>query len=589
MKDFIKTVGASLVALIIFTVIAGAITLMSIVGMVAASSTTISVDKNSVLVLKLDGDMSDQVDDTNIRAQLQGVSGLGLTETLSAIKKAKDNDNIKGIYIETGDLGIDVAQAQEIRDALEDFKTSKKWIIAYGELYGIMDYYIASVADKVYMNTQGLVDWHGLGGEIPYYKNAFAKIGVKFTVLKYGKYKSAGERFTEEKMSAADREQTERYMFGWWQTICQAVSKSRGISIPQLNAYADRLITFDNPQNFRKCKFVDGLCYNDEIKDIVKKQMGLGEDDELHQLTVADMQDVKEKKDGDQIAVYYASGEIVDEQTPLAAFQGRQIVVKDMCDELQKLADDDDVKAVVLRVNSPGGSAYGSEQIWHEIMKLRAKKPVVVSMGGYAASGGYYISAPANYIFAEPTTITGSIGIIGCFTDVSALRTKILGINYDYIYTNRNATMGSDGKPMTAEQLAIMQNHIANGYMLFKTRVSQGRKLSMDRVEEIAQGHVYLGSDALKIKLVDELGGIDQAVAKAAQLAKVKEYYAANYPGGESIFDELLNSQEGGPTSFLDEQMRQALGDLYEPVMMLRTTQYMNPIQARLPYIIKIK
>ncbi len=590
MKDFFKYVGATVVGLIIFGIIATAIGIMSIVGMVASGQATKSVDKNSVLVLKLDGVMNEQSDEgLNLLGQLNNDGSIGLREMLSAIGKAKTNDNIEGIYLEAGALGADMAQLQELRDALADFKKSGKWIIAYGEVYSQGSYYVASLADKIYMNPSGEVNWHGIGGELRFIKDFYAKVGVKVVPLKVGKYKSATEIFTEDKMSEPSRQQTERYIGGWWQTMCQSVAKSRGISIDSLNTYADRLVGYEDPKNLVKYKMIDGLLYNDQVKDAVKKQLKLDKDESISQVSVADMGNVPEEATGDEVAVYYAYGSIVDERSPESIFNdAHQIVADEVCSDLADLADDDEVKAVVIRVNSGGGSAYASEQIWRAVELLKKKKPVVVSMGGAAASGGYYMSSGANYIFAEPTTITGSIGIFGLVADVSELMTQKLGFKFDEVKTNRNATLGAVGHPMTPEQIGYIQGSIDRGYKLFKSRVSQGRRLTMAQVEENAQGHVFLGSDALKLKLVDELGGIDKAVAKAAGLAKLKEYYAAPYPAPKDMMTQIMEGLESSKGTNLDGQLRTTLGTFYEPFMLMRTVQTQSAIQARMPFIIRL-
>ena len=590
MKDFFKYVGATVVGLIIFGIIATAIGIMSIVGMVASGQATKSVDKNSVLVLKLDGVMNEQSDEgLNLLGQLNNDGSIGLREMLSAIGKAKTNDNIEGIYLEAGALGADMAQLQELRDALADFKKSGKWIIAYGEVYSQGSYYVASLADKIYMNPSGEVNWNGIGGELRFIKDFYAKVGVKVVPLKVGKYKSATEIFTEDKMSEPSRQQTERYIGGWWQTMCQSVAKSRGISIDSLNTYADRLVGYEDPKNLVKYKMIDGLLYNDQVKDAVKKQLKLDKDESISQVSVADMGNVSEEATGDEVAVYYAYGSIVDERSPESIFNdAHQIVADEVCSDLADLADDDEVKAVVIRVNSGGGSAYASEQIWRAVELLKKKKPVVVSMGGAAASGGYYMSSGANYIFAEPTTITGSIGIFGLVADVSELMTQKLGFKFDEVKTNRNATLGAVGHPMTPEQIGYIQGSIDRGYKLFKSRVSQGRRLTMAQVEENAQGHVFLGSDALKLKLVDELGGIDKAVAKAAGLAKLKEYYAAPYPAPKDMMTQIMEGLESSKGTNLDGQLRTTLGTFYEPFMLMRTVQTQSAIQARMPFIIRL-
>ncbi len=589
MKDFLKYVGATIVGLIIFGVIVVALGAMSIVGMIASTEATQKIEDNSVMLINLDGMMQEQVEE-NIMAKLNGVSGLGFRETLSAIKKAKASDNVKGIFIQAGALQADMAQLEEIRAALLDFKKAGKWIVSYGDEYSQPCYYVASVANKIYMNPQGMVDWHGIGGQVAFLKDAYAKVGIKMIPFKCGKYKSATEIYTEDHMSQPSREQTERYINGWWQTICQAVSKSRNVSTDTLNAYADRVVSLEDPKNMLKYKMVDGLLYADQVKTTIKKMLELDEDESINQISVNDMENVSDESDGDEIAVYYAYGTIVDEDTPQSMLISEPLIVgKTVCKDLADLAEDDDVKAVVLRINSGGGSAYASEQIWHAVEQLKTKKPVVVSMSGAAASGGYYISAGANYIYSDPSTITGSIGIFGITRDMSELMTQKLGFKYDEVKTNRNSTMGSEVKPMTPEQMGLIQGSIDRGYLLFKSRVAKGRKMTMEQVEANAQGHVYLGSDALKLKLVDALGGLDQAVAKAAQLAKVKEYYTADYPGSKSLLDQLLADKESEAGTILDGQLRTALGDFYEPVMLMRSAASQSGLQARMPFMLHLK
>lgn len=589
MKDFFKYVGATIIGLILFGVVASIIGVMGIVGIVASSEATQKVKENTVLVINLDGVMQEQANE-NFSTMLTGSTDLGLHEILSAIKKAQSNENIRGIYLNAGALGADMAQLEEIRNALENFKKSKKWIVAYGEIYSQPCYYLASVADKIYMNPQGSLDWHGIGGQMFFLKDTYAKIGIKMIPFKCGKYKSATEIYTEDHMSGPSREQTERYIGGWWQTICRAVSKSRGISTDTLNAYADRVISLEDPKNMVKYRMVDGLLYNDQVKGTIKKLLKLNEDDPINQITVNGMCNVPEKEHGDEIAVYYAYGTIVNEEEPQSLMMSDHLIVsKKVCKDLAGLADDDNVKAVVVRVNSGGGSAYASEQIWRQMELLKAKKPVVVSMGGAAASGGYYMSAGANYIFAEPTTITGSIGIFGIAMDRSELMTQKLGVKYDEVKTNRNSTIGSEVTPMTAEQTGYIQASVNRGYALFKSRVAQGRRMTPDKVEANAQGHVFLGSDALKLGLVDELGGLDKAVAKAARLAKVKEYHTAGYPGKSGLFEDFMKITEESSDGILDEKLRSTLGDFYEPFVLMRTASTQTGLQARMPFIIKLK
>lgn len=588
MKDFVKYVGATIVGLFVFGIILTALGMMGLVGMVASAEATQKVKDNSVLVLDLNGVMEEQ-GDGNFKTMLVGTDAVGMRETLSAIKKAKDNKRVKGIFLNAGFLQADMAQLEELRAALADFKKTGKWIVAYGEVYSQQCYYLCSVANKIYMNPQGAIDWRGIGGQLAFVKDAYAKIGIKMIPVKCGKYKSATETYTEEHMSKPSREQAERYINGWWRTMCLAVSQSRGISVKTLGEYADRLISFDDPKNMVKYKLVDGLLYDDQVKDVVKKMLRIDKDDDINQISVDAMMNVSDKSEGDEIAVYYAYGEIIDDRVPQNIFKGQHCIVgKDVCRDLAALADDDNVKAVVLRVNTGGGSAYASEQIWHQVEQLKAKKPVVVSMSGAAASGGYYISCGANYIYAEPTTITGSIGIFGIIPDFSELMTQKIGIKYDEVKTNRNSTFGGF-KPITGEQLGLLQTYLDRGYMLFKSRVAKGRHMSMDKVEANAQGHVFLGCDAIKLGLVDGLGGLDKAVAKAARLAKVKSYYTADYPAPASITEQFMDVAETKGDNLLNDKIRSALGIFYEPFMLMQTAEAQCELQARMPFFIKLK
>ena len=448
MKQFLKYIFASFIGMMLFSIVTGLFALFTIAGMIASQETTKEVEENSILVLNLSGQMSERSED-NFLSQLQesSINNLGLDEMIEAIRKAKGNDKIKGIYIEAGAFSADsYASMQALRNALLDFKKSKKWIITYADTYTQGTYYISSVADKVYLNPQGQIDWHGLASEPIFVKDLLAKFGVKMQVVKVGTYKSATEMFTGEKMSDANREQTSAYLNSIWGNITKEVGASRNLSVEQLNAYADSMITFANPQDYVKLKLVDGLLYTDQIKELIRKQLRFDTDEEINQVTIADINNIKDYDLDDedkQVAVYYAYGDIVDGVVGGLFSQGHQIDAQVVCKDLEKLAKDDDVKAVVVRINSGGGSAYASEQIWHQIMELKKLKPVVISMGGMAASGGYYMSAPANWIIAEPTTITGSIGIFGMFPDVSGLLNEKLGLKFDQVKTNKFADFGT--------------------------------------------------------------------------------------------------------------------------------------------------
>lgn len=588
MKDFFKNVFATFVGLFLFVLVTLLLGFVCIFGMVLSSESTTEIKNNSVLVINLSGPLNERTEE-NVITKFVGKTAneTSLEDVLSGIEKAKADKNIKGIYLEAGVfVPSSYAALQEIRDALIDFKKSNKWIVAYGDSYTQGTYYLASVANDVYLNPQGMLDWHGLSTQRIYLKDMLAKFGVKVQVSKVGTYKSATEMFTGDKMSDADRQQTSAYLNGIWKYLLKGVGESRNIPIAKLNEYADSVITFANPADYLKMKLIDKLLYTDQVRNEIKKRLGIASGDDINQVSLADLKTVKADKNGNEIAVYYAYGDIVDVPVSGTSLSQHNIVGKDVCKDLKELMDDDDVKAVVVRVNSGGGSAFASEQMWHQIMELKKVKPVVVSMGGYAASGGYYMSVPANWIVAEPTTITGSIGIFGMFPDFSGLASEKLGIKFDEVKTNKNGTFLSPMRPLTPDEMRMLQVYIDRGYNTFKDRVAQGRKLTMQQVETIAQGHVYTGEDALKIKLVDELGGLDKAVQKAVQLAKIKDYYTKNYPAPVNWLDQIFGDYV--QDNYLSEQLHSSLGMLYQPFSILRTLNQQSAIQARIPYFINI-
>lgn len=586
MKDFFKNVLATAVGVLLVGFITGFFMVVSLVGMALSQSETAPVADNSVLVLRLTGSLSERAND-DVLASLFGdrIPKLGLATMTEAIRQAKESDKVKGIYIEAGAFAPDsYASLAAIRRELEEFRKAGKWIVAYGDSYTQGAYYLASVADKVYLNPQGQVDWHGLGSEPVFVKDLLAKLNVRMQVAKVGTYKSATEMFTGEKMSDADRQQTTAYLTGIWQNVVSAVGKSRSLTAQQLNAYADSLVLLAAPQDYVRMRMVDGLLYTDQVRQAVKKKMGLSPDDEIPQVSMSDLLAAgPEDKKGDEIAIYYAVGDIVDGVVAMPSHES-VIDAQKVCADLQDLAKDKDVKAVVLRVNSPGGSAYASEQIWHQVMELKKVKPVVVSMGSYAASGGYYISCPANWIVAEPNTLTGSIGIFGMFPDVSGLLREKLGLKFDEVKTNKYALFGTRSRPFTADELSHLESYIDRGYKLFRQRVADGRRLKVDQVEQVAQGHVWLGQDALRIGLVDQLGGVEVALRKAAQLAKLTQWHSSAYPVLPDYLSQLLDLPGAARGNYLDEQMRQSLGAYYEPFALIRDLQAQNPVQARLPF-----
>ena len=595
---------ATICGIVIFLMIAGFFLVISLVGMMASDSASTKVKDNSVFVIKLNGSITERAESASVYDEILSMgdmSAMGLDDLIASIRKAKDNENIKGIYLEGGEASYDSpASAQQLRDALKDFKTSGKWIVAYADFYYQTNYYVATVADNIYLNAEGTIDFKGLGGKGEYLKGLYDKLGIKYMVAKVGKYKSYVERNTLTGMSDYDREQREAYLTGIWNYWLKEMAESRKAKAEDLNQLAnDSIMMFANNTDYVKAKLIDKVMFPEEIKAEIKNRLKLEKDDDIPQLTLSDMLNVKSKKsdDGDKIAIYYAYGSIVDsETTNMIQGGGHCIVGKSTAEGLRKLADDDDVKAVVFRVNSGGGSAVASEQIRHALKLIKAKKPVVVSMGGVAASGGYWISSPANYIFAEPTTITGSIGIFGLIPNFSGLITDKLGVTFDGVTTNKYTEYEVDmilGKNPD-DVMKHMQTYIDRGYQNFLDIVSEGRGMKPAEVDSIGQGRVWLASDALKIKLVDKLGSLDDAVKKAAELAKLEEYHTASYPGKTSWIDQLMSASNDNKGSYLDSRLqaefKTLLGDLYEPLMEIRQTiKDGNTVQARMLDDVRVK
>lgn len=501
-----------------------------------------NLDDKTVYRLDLKGVLVEQAKEDNPLAAFtssmpygrNNVETVGLDDLLSNITLAKDDERVKGIYLKGGELSVSPASAKALRDALLDFKESGKWIIAYAESYGQMNYYIASVADKIYLDEIGAVSWHGLAGTKGYYKRILDKIGVEMQVLKVGTFKSAVEPFFRTSMSDADRKQTEVYLYGIWNNMTAAVSEARNIPVEKLNAYADEYMDVQPQQKYIEYGLIDSLIYRQDMDTILKNLIG---DEDYTILNTSKMASVERKKNKakDKIAVVYAEGEITDET-------GDGIVGTKMLKTLNKVLKNDEVKAMVFRVNSPGGSADASEQINHAVKLIQEKGiPVVVSMGDYAASGGYYISSEADYIYAEPTTLTGSIGIFGLIPNYRGIREKI-GYDIDEVSTNKHAALQvhMTMQGMDPSEYALMQNMIERGYDLFTRRCAEGRHMSQDSIKAIGEGRVWLGQDALRLGLVDDLGNINDAIAKAAQLAELDDYALVYYPKPVDPFEEFM-------------------------------------------------
>ena len=591
MKSFIKYTMATVVGIFLTMTLFTIISIISLAGMMATEGMSAPIKEKSILRLDLSGTLAER-SESNPFAALMGEenTALSLEDALLALDKAAKNENIIGVYLEGGAMGANPGMAQELHQALVEFKESGKWVVAYGDSYGKTAYYLSSVADSVLLNPEGNVDFGGMASQIMFYKDVMEKIGVKMQVFKVGTYKSAVEPFICTEMSPANREQVTSYLFSIWTNMLKDVAASRNMEMGKLNSLADSLTMISEASVALNGGLVDKLCYMDEVKAILRDKSGLeDEDDDLVFASVADVaksETLGEKVD-EQVAVYYAYGEIVQSQgTGLGISQEHQIVGEKMIKDLQDLREDDDVKAVVIRVNSPGGSAFASEQIWREVCLLKEKKPVVVSMGGMAASGGYYISCAANRIFAEPTTLTGSIGIFGMIPDMSELMTEKIGLKFDVVKTNEMSDIGTMARPFNEAESAQMQKMINRGYDLFTKRVADGRGMAQDSVKLIAEGRVWTGEQGLKIGLVDELGNLDDAVAHAAELAKVEKFRAVGYPAPDNPFEQLLNQTKGG---YLDSELRELLGEGYAVYSLVRNVKDADRIQARMPFEMNIQ
>jgi protease-4 len=590
MKDFLKFTLATVCGLLVTGIILFLIGMVTLFGMAAGDSET-KVKENSLMVLDLSGTLSERGED-NIRAMIMGFAGddnntIGLNDILASIQKAKENDNIKGIYIKANYLSTSFASLEAIRAALDDFKSSGKFIVAYADNYSQGLYYLSSVANKVVLNPRGVVDWRGLASVPMFYKNLLEKLGVEMQVFKVGTYKSAVEPYTCTQMSDANREQMEALLGSIWDRMLTNISATRGISSDSLNAYADRAMTFAPAEEDVAKGLVDTLMYQNDMRAYLKKMMNIDEDDKLPLLSLEDMKNVKrnvpKSMSGNIVAVYYAVGEISDAASNITSDEG--IVGNKVIRDLRKLKEDKDIKAVVLRVNSPGGSAFASEQIWKAVSELKKEKPVIVSMGDYAASGGYYISCVADSIVAEPTTLTGSIGIFGMFPNTKGLTDKV-GLSFDVAKTNKYSDVGVTTRPMNDGEKAMLQSYIEQGYDLFVTRCADGRGMAKEEIEKIAQGRVWSGTMAKEIGLVDEIGGIDKALEIAAKKAGVEEYTLKEYPEAKSMFSSILDSSI--PAYIESRILKSRLGSYYDEFCTMQKIDKMSRIQARIPLEINV-
>lgn len=588
MKEFLKTTLATIVGILIAGIVFTILGIITVSGMLMSSQPETVVKDNSIFVLELSGTVAERYQE-NPLDQLLGeqLTTTGLDDILASIHKAKENDKIKGIYLDAGLLTCGTASLQEIREALLDFKKSGKFIVAYSGNYTQGTYYLASVADKIALNPSGTISWHGLSAQSIFLKDLLDKIGVQMQIFRVGTYKSYTETFTGTEMSPANREQTQAYTQSIWQQLLTDVAASRNISATQLNTLADSCMDFRPAEDCLRSRLADTLVYKDQLLNYLKQRMNVADDEKLNTLTLEDMINVKRNvpkdKSGNIIAVYYAVGDIdaTTDPDPTEGIDSERVIR-----DLQKLRNDESVKAVVLRVNSPGGSAYGAEQIWREVSLLKAEKPVIVSMGDYAASGGYYISCAADWIVAEPTTLTGSIGIFGMVPEASELINNKLGVHIDGVKTNRLADMGQIDRPMNEEEKALIQQSVNSGYELFTKRCADGRNMPIDRLKEIAEGRVWSGSMAKELKLVDELGGIQAALDQAVKRAKITEYTILSYPEKENLLSSLLNTRK---ENYIEGKLEATFGEYYHGFALLKNLKQADRIQARLPFDLRIQ
>lgn len=588
MKEFFKFMLASIVGIIIASLLLLLITIGIISAMVSSSEEPAVISANSILLLKFDYDIVDRAKSNPLEGlafgMFEGEKTVGLNDLLDCIRKAKTDDNIKGIYLNPTDILAGMATVEEIRAALKDFKTSGKFVYAYGEYLSQKAYYLVTIADSLVMNPQGSVDFRGLGGERSFYKKGLEKLGIEVQIVRHGKFKAAVEPFLLEKMSDENRLQTETYLKSIWHEMLMEISASRNLSFDELNDIADMVATFRKADFAKQKNLVDRLKYKDQVIDDLKKLSETEEKDdikaiEIHKYVKVPEQIVKKTLARKKIAVIYASGSID------ASVSDDGIKSEELSKTIREARRDSSIKAIVLRINSPGGSAYGSEVIWREVKLAAETKPVIASMGDVAASGGYYIACAADTILADRTTITGSIGIFGIIPNVQKLMTDKLGITQDVVTTNEHSDMLSLTRPMSAFERNLMQERIEDGYQTFITRVGEGRRMNVSAVDSIGQGRVWAATNAKEIKLIDSYGGLTEAIALAKKMAKLDNYRIVNLPKQKDTFEELMKGFTGSAkASFMKEE----LGENYKYYQQLHSIISQKGILARMPYDIDI-
>ncbi len=543
-----------------------------------------SLEENSVLRINLSGSLVERVNEDGLEYLLAQANNqptpLGLNDLRSALDKAAKSDQIEGVYLNCGSLSASPASAQELRTLLENFKTeSGKPIYAYGDNYSQAAYWVASVADTLILNPQGTIGLVGMATQIPFFRKALDKLGVKMEIFKVGTFKSAVEPYILDEISEPNRLQNEKMLNGIWSEMIADISASRTISTEDINQIIDNGLAFSEVNDIVTLGFADSAMYRNEMTVFLKEQFG--QDYKMVSLKQMKSAPSTDKFSMNKVAILYAVGEID------SGSEG-EMNSEDIVKELNRLAKNDDVKAVVLRVNSPGGSAFGSEQMWFAAKQLRAKKPLIVSMSDYAASGGYYMSCIADTIVAQPTTLTGSIGIFGMFPNFAGVANKI-GVNFSTVKTNELSDFGNTMRPMTASERVILQNYINRGYELFISRCAEGRGVSGDEIKRVAEGRVWTGADALSIGLVDVLGGLDDAIAIAAEKAGLTDNYAiAEYPKQKDALTQLLEDLTGEElsTRLLQWQLRN------NPELSILNSQFsilnMQGAQAIMPYRVEL-
>lgn len=557
-----------------------------LIGIASSMSSTpdYSPKSNTVYKLTLDGSLSDNTEE-NPLAMLMGETdkALSLRDILSTIQTAKENKSINGIYIEAKSLSAGSASLEAIRRALTDFKESGKFVVAYSDNYSQGCYYLCSVADKIFLNPQGTLGLVGMASQTMFYKELLKKIGVDMMIFKVGTYKGAVEPFMLDKLSDANREQIQSYMSTIWDNITSGIAESRRIPVKDINNFANQGYAFASAEKTIEYGLIDELKYRPEAEEYVKELAGQS-DNHLQTADITKIKSIKtvNRDKADRIAILYAEGEIKPEVSS-SPYNVEQAITEKVASELIKLKNDDNIKAVVFRVNSPGGSAFISEQIWRQVVELKKVKPIVVSMGDVAASGGYYISCAANKIVAEPNTLTGSIGIFGIYPNVTGLFDK-LSLTTDIVKTNTYADLGDMSRPMREDEKVLIQSFVERGYDTFLTRCADGRNMSKEAINEIGQGRVWTGEQAKERGLIDELGGINKAIETAASLANLSDYSLTYVSGTKDFWKEFIEKQLGEVKVSI---VKSVLGDEYEYFKTLNNVKSTIGVQARLPYDVK--